>query len=522
MPNDTGRTAPAAFSGPSILFQNAADRPAEGRGMPEYFVDLNLDQIVAAITVGREEYNLRPFFYTPLREIDAVAFRHEVMQDLERPEVLDAVKRFAFGMRTVRERLGYSDKVRHKLQQERWFFEAVHRYCQAVVELADNLAAAGLVSRGFLAFREYLQGYRASERFTALQRQTEALAADIAAVNYAILIRGPRVDVRLYEGEPDYSAEVLATFERFKQGAAQACTFDFAETVDINHIEAQVLDRVALLYKNTFARLAEYRKSNSAFRDDVIAAFDREVQFYVSYIDYITGFRKIGLNFCYPRLTEKRGEIFDDQGFDLALAGSLLAHTKTPVCNDFHLKGAERIIVVSGPNQGGKTTFARTFGQLHHLASLGCPVPGTRAQLFLFDRLFTHFERAENIGNLRGKLQDDLVRVHRIVEAATPSSIMIMNEIFSSTTLRDALALSRRVAAALIELDLYCVWVSFIDELASLGAQTVSMASTVVPDKPAERTYKILRRPADGLAYALSIAEKYRLTYDAVKQRIAG
>jgi DNA mismatch repair protein MutS len=505
----------------SILFLSATGPiPDEQPRSPDFFADLNLDQIVAAVTAGKEEYNLTPFFHLALHDVDAITYRHEVMQDLEGEPLFDNIKAFALSMRSVREHLAQLEEDYCEHQKERWFLDAVHLYGDAVNRLSWALSEAKPGSRGIVALRDYLARYTSSARFTSLVEEAKLLEQDLAAIRYSVFMEGRRVEVHHYAGKPDYSAEVEATFERFQQGNQHEYTFRFNESLEMNHIEAKILDGVAQLHPDTFSKLRNFCATKKDFLDPAASRFDREIQFYVAYLEYINGLKKSGLNFCYPVVSASRKEIFDYQGFDLALAVKLANKNAIPVCNDFDLKDPERIIVISGPNQGGKTTFARTFGQLHYLASLGCPVPGTKAQLYLTDRIFTHFEREEHMANLRGKLEDDILRIHDILEVATSHSVIIINEIFASTALRDVIFLSRKLADRITALDLLCVWVTFVDEVSSLSEKTVSMVSSVVPENPVQRTFKILRRPADGLAYAMSLAEKHGLTYEQIKERV--
>jgi DNA mismatch repair protein MutS len=505
----------------SILFATPDERVAAQQvDAPSFFVDLNLDQIVDAVTAGWADYNLKPFFHVPLNRIDAIRYRHEVFQDLESPKLFEHVRSFAQRMREVREHLAQANKLYYQYQKEAWFLYAVEIYCDAIKRFAADLSTVALKSRGFLAFREYLTNYAVGRHFTSLGDETSTLEADLSDVRYCVLIKDNAFTVRHYQSETDYSAEIEETFEKFQQGAAKDYRVKYRTSPDMNHIEAKVLEFVAQLNPELFSRLDDYCTRHAVFIDETVAAFDREIHFYTAYLEHATKLNRTGLRFCYPNVSGKSKDVYDYDGFDLALAQKLIDAKTSIVCNDFFLQGKERIIVVSGPNQGGKTTFARTFGQLHYLARIGCPVPGRDAQLFLFDRLFTHFEREEKVENLRGKLEDDLIRIRSILQRATPQSIIVMNEIFTSTTLQDEIFLSRNMMKKILDLDLLCVWVTFVDELASFSEQTVSMVSTVVPDHPTLRTFKVVRRPADGLAYAMAIAEKYRLTYDRMKERI--
>jgi DNA mismatch repair protein MutS len=494
--------------------------PVDDRDL-EFLADLRLDQVIAAVAGQRDERDLIVgLLHRRVRDIGTLEYRHEVFADLEDRRLAQVTAAFCGQMSQVRAHLRQMSAMRSRHQRGGWFLDAAAIYCDAVRSLAAGLDEAPLASRALRAFRGFLAGYLGSAEFAELARDTADRKTDLAQVAYLVRIKGPRVEVSKYDGEPDYSAEIEETFERFRQGAVKDYQVSYRTWPTMNHVGERILDLVARLFSDEFGALADYCDRHAEFVDLAVARFDREVQFYLAYLEYIRPLRSAGLSFCMPDVSARSKEISAHDTFDLALAARLVATGGTVVTNDFELRDPERVIVVTGPNQGGKTTFARMFGQLHHLAAVGCPVPGSAARLFLPDLIFTHFEREEDIADLTGKLEDDLLRIAKALQAATGDSIVIMNEIFTSTTVGDALFLGRKVLTKVVELDLLCVYVTFLDELASFGGTVVSMASTVAPGDPASRTYKVVRKPADGLAYALAIARKNRVTYEELRQRV--
>jgi hypothetical protein len=505
----------------SILFRESLDPAQYDRcEPPDFFRDLCLPEVIEAITAGFKEYSLATFYYVGLTDIDGITYRQEVMRDLEETVLMESLGEFSDQMRTMREVLDTAQKLFYKRAAKRRFLAGAGIYRDAVVHLLHKLSAFDLKSRGLIAFRSYLTSYIASASFQGLRAEAVAIETNLSNIQFSLLIDGDAVTVLRFNDESDYSAIVEATFEKFRRDINNIRHLKLPRPGEMNHVDAQVLDRVALLFPDAFRLLDDFCTKHVDYLDQTISRFDREIQFYIAYLAYVNKFRQAGLCFCYPQLSERSKDVCSRDAFDIAL-GNRLVKEKTPiVTNSFSLCDPERILVVSGPNQGGKTTFARMFGQTHYLASLGCLVPGIEANLFLYDKIFTHFEREEGIETLRGKLQDDLIRIRQILDQATPNSIVIMNEIFASTTLSDALYLSKEIMARLTALDSLGVCVTFLDELATFSEKTVSMVGTVDEHRPAVRTFKIERRPANGLAYALALAEKYRVTYDWLRKRL--
>lgn len=509
----------------SVMFptekQNNETRKVD---VPSYFKDLNLDQIFTPILKSQKNFNLDNFYYTPLHDPEIIIYRQDVMRELEDKELHSLFMEFSKTIRdldiymsSVRNSLASKDTYKNNYLTRGQMLDYADRYCTAISKLYNGIAKYNLHSAGLTSFCKYLSSYCTSEKYLSLSTYVEQLRKEFSTVEYCMFIKNGTIRVRKYEGEADQSKQILSIFDKFRQGDVKDYRQTLSETPYASHIESAVLNMVADLYKDIFANLNQFCSEFIDFTDEIILRFSCEIQFYLSWLDYIRFCKMEGLPFNYPSLCTSKEHLYDFDAFDLALASSM---GKETVTNDFVLDFPERILVVTGPNQGGKTTFARAFGQIHYLASLGLCIPGRKSSLYLFDHIYTHFGREEDLSTMNGKLQDDLLRLHDLLEKATDKSIIIINEIFSSTTLSDALILGGYMMDELSSLGSLAVIVTFLDELASYGAETVSMMSMVDTQNTAIRTYKITRKPPDGLAYALYIAGKHGLTYDQLCRRL--
>ena len=265
---------------PSLLFDGAAStrRAAEQDADRSFAEDLNLDQIVAAIAGDREERDhITRVLFDPLHDADAVRYRQEVFLDLEDPALTAEVQRFANLMSEVRVHLRQLPKMPYRYQREGWLLDAAAIYCDAVQSLAGQLVSAQISSRALLAFRDYLASYVASAGFAALVSDTRDRKDALGRIRYCTRIRGGRVDVYRYQGEADYSAVVLATFDRFKQGAVKEYLIRYRTQPGMNHVAAQILDLVARLFPEEFKALDEYCLQHDGFLDGGIRRADQEL-----------------------------------------------------------------------------------------------------------------------------------------------------------------------------------------------------------------------------------------------------
>ena len=350
--------------------------------------DLNLDQIVAAIAGDREERDLiTRVLFTPLHDADAVRYRQEVFQDRENPVLLAEVRHFSELIGEVRAHLRRAAKMEERYQREGWLLDAAAIYCGAARSLSGHLASAQIGSRALLAFRDYLASYVASAGFTALTADTRSQQEALGQVRYCVRIRGDRVEVSRYQGEADYSAEVLRTFERFKQGA--------------------VKDYRIAYRRGQGSTTSPPRSSN-----------------------------------WWPGCSRRSSPPWTSTA-----AGTPRSPTRASCVQ----AAGKSLVIITGANSGGKSTFLRSVGVAQLMMQSGLFVTAGSYRANVARGIFTHFIREEDADMTSGRLDDELRRMSAIADRIAPGCLMLFNESFAGTNEREGSEIGRQVVSALLD-----------------------------------------------------------------------
>ncbi|WP_188826953.1 MutS-related protein [Nocardia camponoti] len=500
----------------SIVWPSSANTPPLLAVNDAALHDLHIDEVINAI-LGADEYDLRPIFAHPTSDVATVRYRHEVFADLAVEDIRTALTGFAANMRQVRDELATGASREHPHQRGWWELTAAAHYLDALTGLAAELDAVPIRSVALTRWRTWLLAFLTTQELTDFARVVAEVRAELDHVRYTLRISGRTIEVMPAAELLDHSAVIANLFARFGVVApapAGQPRFDPAA-----NLQEQLLDEVAAVSPLAFGRLTAFGRDYRVFPGyAAVATFDRELAFYLTYLRFAD---RVGTSrLCVPELADDTTAIHADNAFDLALATQWRAQPTEVVANDWQLSTGELAIIVTGPNQGGKTTFARAFGQLLYLTALGGLVPASSARLPLADRIDTHFAAAEAITDPTGRLATELLRVRDTLDVATGRSVVILNETLSATGSADAATIGRDILARIAEVGAVALWVTFFDELADMGSFAVSMVATTDPDDPGRRTFRLERRAADGDAQAVMLARRFGLTRERVADRV--
>ena len=220
--------------------------------------------------------------------------------------------------------------------------------------------------------------------------------------------------------------------------------------------------------------------------------------------------RRMNVDICFPEITDRKDLRFEGL-VEMSLAiNSLRCPVDNSLCaNDKHL------VVITGANQGGKSTYLRSIGIAQILLQCGMYVPATSFASGLYGKVFTHFTRREDSAMNSGRLDEELGRMERIVDNLTKDSVLFLNESFATTTEKEGSLIAEDITTALYERGIRVMMVTHLMAFAqSCYAKQPEHAVFLSAERKedGERTFRMVEQEPELTSYGLDL-------YDAVLRK---
>lgn len=212
------------------------------------------------------------------------------------------------------------------------------------------------------------------------------------------------------------------------------------------------------------------------------------------------------ISFPQPAIASERRHSFRGL-YDVCLA---LRMQQKVVGNDVNADKKD-LAIITGANQGGKSTFLRSIGLSQMMMQGGMFVPAESFSANLCHHLFTHFKREEDTTMESGKLDEELGRMSDIVDHLAPDAMVLLNESFAATNEREGAEIARQIVSALLEKRVKIFVVTHLHELAR-GFYNKKMPNAIFlraeRQDDGTRTFKLIEREPLQTSYGADLYEQ--------------
>jgi hypothetical protein len=542
----------------SLLWPDGASRSQSALN-DNAAADLGITELARAIAFEpRQEERVRGILLALCDDPAVITYRQDVLDDLMRNTaladrlqmLLPSLGQLGFYGNPGRPNEPALQQTLFRLGELELYVDCVERLRALLLAQGDGLRAAGL-----LRLRDALGAIEQDASFQALRAELPDMLSKVRNIGSVTIgvnldahmlpmevtllsINGHRfkgsgiqlID-KLLGKKDEGGTQGLARLHRIALPNGMAYTRENMLLVPLFKDLSDVLEAVSRPIADALARYA--RVSGQG-----LIALESEIGFYLGAIRLIRKVQAAGLPMCRPDIAPNDARAFEARGlFNLAFALRLLSRNSQArlndqiVPNDAAFDDAARIHILTGPNQGGKTTFITAIGLIHVLAQAGLHVPAGSARLSPCDAIHTHFAKDEQPSLESGRLGEEAKRLSEIFGRATRHSLVLLNESLSSTSPNESLFLARDVVRGLRLLGARAIFATHLHGLAEEASEintstpgesaVASLVSVVEQDgDDGRRTYRIVAGRPAGLSHARDIARRFGISFEQIEAQV--
>ena len=528
------------------------DRGAELSRLPQdYIGNLELEQLSRLIC---PEYSMNAMkVFTQLStDPETLNYRLDILEDFLSVPALEAVLYENVHKMYVNEhvniqKLGLADSF-YALNQR---FESLRTYIDCITKCYDfcEKYKDKFRSSALKSLSDYFASVYGSDYFDEVKRETDECLKILAKGVKSVTV-GINFDDMMRPVEAmlmSVSTDRLKKQGRFdwlfgrsgENGRAIGKTHSlYNENGGTNDLEAPLFRELKDINAEYISHLDTAVRAYFKKSTEDILTFESQLSFYIGAKKLVEAVRARGLSMCRPKylpMDERKMVAKDvfDLSFYIQMVGSdpLGTLKNKIITNDCRFDDDGRFFVLTGANNGGKTTYTRAVGIIQVFAQAGLYVPCSECDISPVDYIYTHFPKEEEVGLNTSRFTQECKQFKETIDTATKYSLLLLNESIQSTTPTECVYIATELTKIFRCIGVRGVYATHLLELArSLDklngevegdTKLVSLITTVDETDDNRRLYRIERAKPQEFGYARTIYEKFGVSFEEVKRRQA-